>query len=260
MRPSQSIGIILIAAILWVAPDGASAGGGIGCCTIGSTCSDGVGSQACEMSGGAFVDGGTCSSTPNGVCEPPPTPTPEIACCERDGACSDNAIFMICELGGGTYVLGGTCITETGTCALPPTPTATPNTGCCQLDNSCADNAIFMTCELSQGDYFPGEVCDAETDNCMPAPTATPTATPTSTPLPNGSDCSTPAECASTFCVDGVCCETACDGTTDRCDISGSQGECTALNATPATSARALAVMAMLLCGIAALALRRVAR
>lgn len=36
-----------------------------------------------------------------------------------------------------------------------------------------------------------------------------------------GDPCSTPQSCASGFCVDGVCCDTACDGTCERCDPLG---------------------------------------
>lgn len=36
-----------------------------------------------------------------------------------------------------------------------------------------------------------------------------------------GDPCSTPESCASGFCVDGVCCETACDGVCERCDPLG---------------------------------------
>lgn len=36
-----------------------------------------------------------------------------------------------------------------------------------------------------------------------------------------GDPCSNPESCASGFCVDGVCCETACDGVCERCDPLG---------------------------------------
>ena len=36
-----------------------------------------------------------------------------------------------------------------------------------------------------------------------------------------GDPCSSPDTCASGFCVDGVCCETACDGVCERCDPLG---------------------------------------
>lgn len=41
----------------------------------------------------------------------------------------------------------------------------------------------------------------------------------------NGESCTTPSECASGFCVDAVCCASACDGMCERCDESG-DGTC----------------------------------
>jgi hypothetical protein len=47
---------------------------------------------------------------------------------------------------------------------------------------------------------------------------------------PIGAPCAAAAECGSGFCVDGVCCEGACDGTCMACAVAlgstGSDGEC----------------------------------
>lgn len=40
--------------------------------------------------------------------------------------------------------------------------------------------------------------------------------------------CSANSECASGFCVDGVCCENACDGQCSVCNAAGNAGYCTA--------------------------------
>ncbi|HVV53346.1 MAG TPA: hypothetical protein VHO06_27060 [Polyangia bacterium] len=62
-------------------------------------------------------------------------------------------------------------------------------------------------------------------------------------PLAEG--CAANSECASGFCVDGVCCNTACDGQCFNCNQTGTMGYCTAqtsgddLNAAiPCTSPR----------------------
>jgi hypothetical protein len=45
-----------------------------------------------------------------------------------------------------------------------------------------------------------------------------------------GGACATTADCgASTTCVDGVCCKTACAGSCQRCDAAGSVGTCTSV-------------------------------
>ena len=46
-----------------------------------------------------------------------------------------------------------------------------------------------------------------------------------------GIGCASGAECPSGFCVDGVCCGTACDGTCQACNVAGSQGTCTPIAA-----------------------------
>lgn len=39
--------------------------------------------------------------------------------------------------------------------------------------------------------------------------------------------------CATGFCVDGVCCDTACEGQCQACDVSGSEGTCAPATGTP---------------------------
>jgi hypothetical protein len=43
---------------------------------------------------------------------------------------------------------------------------------------------------------------------------------------PNGAACGAAGECESGFCVDGVCCATACNGKCDACNVAGSLGTC----------------------------------
>jgi hypothetical protein len=102
-----------------------------------------------------------------------------------------------------------------------------------------------------------------------PTPTSTPTATPTVTttasatatrtvPRDNGVPCTKPAECASGFCVDTVCCNRACNQPGEACDRSGAAGMCAQLTApVPAVSSRGLVLGASALLLVAALALRR---
>src|SRR4029077_3975226 len=43
----------------------------------------------------------------------------------------------------------------------------------------------------------------------------------------NGQGCVNDTGCLSGHCADGVCCDTSCDGgACDRCDLSGSLGQC----------------------------------
>ena len=69
-------------------------------------------------------------------------------------------------------------------------------------------------------------------------------------PLPNGSSCMTTTDCASTFCVDGVCCNSACAGPLDRCNLPDELGTCVSAAApAPAlTPWGLLAASVLLLC------------
>lgn len=51
--------------------------------------------------------------------------------------------------------------------------------------------------------------------------------------LANGATCGAAAECASNFCVDGVCCDVACDGQCEACDNAGSVGTCGGVDGAP---------------------------
>jgi len=53
-----------------------------------------------------------------------------------------------------------------------------------------------------------------------------------------GSACGGASECDSGFCADGVCCNRACTGSCEACDVAASPGTCTALaaNASPRAS------------------------
>jgi hypothetical protein len=42
----------------------------------------------------------------------------------------------------------------------------------------------------------------------------------------NGVACASPAECESTFCVDGVCCASACAGLCEACNLANKPGTC----------------------------------
>jgi hypothetical protein len=83
-------------------------------------------------------------------------------------------------------------------------------------------------------------------------PTGTATATATNTPLAeNGRPCTTPGQCQSMHCVDGVCCDTACTEADHICNLPGREGTCLAITAAPAP---ALSGMGTLL-GVAVLLL-----
>ncbi len=86
--------------------------------------------------------------------------------------------------------------------------------------------------------------------------TSTPTATATSTGVSNGGRCMSPSQCQSGNCVDEVCCDTACQGPLEQCNLPGQRGVCVSTAApAPTLSDRALILALVLLIGIGGLAI-----
>src|SRR5512147_2957463 len=86
--------------------------------------------------------------------------------------------------------------------------------------------------------------------------TATATVTATATPLPTGATCMTGSQCASGFCVDQVCCGTACDLPGQQCDAPQNPGTCTTTVApAPALSGTGLLLAALAMLAVGALTL-----
>ncbi|MFP6685764.1 MAG: hypothetical protein VB934_13675, partial [Polyangiaceae bacterium] len=108
----------------------------------------------------------------------------------------------------------------------------------CQQDEDCASRhcADGICCHESCGTC---EQCSKETGTCVSvrdAPDDSCTApyrcdAEGQCHLAEGKTCTDASECASGFCVDGVCCDAACDGSCDRCDKVA--GSCTPLNCHP---------------------------
>jgi hypothetical protein len=59
-----------------------------------------------------------------------------------------------------------------------------------------------------------------------PTPTATITPSPSPTPIPQGDPCTQDTDCATGYCVSGICCNTACPAP-GQCTLPGQVGTCT---------------------------------
>jgi hypothetical protein len=181
------------------------------CLGTGSPCNDGASctTDTCDELAASCMNTmlpGTC--TIGGTCVTAGTPNPTNACEVCDATVSATAWTPVptgtsCgtqRCSGGRFFPAGAC-SSTGICVVPsardcPTGmcTGTICEGAC-TDTSCAS----------------GEFCSPTTLMCAPLVVA-------------GGACSLGTNCVSGICTDNVCCESACDGTCERC---GSTGVCT---------------------------------
>lgn len=122
-------------------------------------------------------------------------PSVDTSC--RDASCTAGTATIAAHCTG-----GGFCGNE---------QTVTCKNGC--EGTICAGDA----CQLST-DCKSGERCLA--GMCVPQGN-------------NGDTCSTAGDCGSGFCVDGVCCDKACDGQCEACDNAGKAGTCSATMGAP---------------------------
>ncbi len=157
--------------------------------------------------------------------------------------------------------------TETPTETPTDTPTSTP-TSTHTLTQTPTDTAtVTATPTTTSTSTFTGTSTATATITVTPTTTATATVTPTSTPtgsptstpkLPDGSTCTDPDDCLSGNCVDDVCCDTACDGVMEQCNLVGQEGICAEVRTpAPAASRTGLLIALMVLAAVGGFAILR---
>lgn len=101
--------------------------------------------------------------------------------------------------------------------------------------------------ECTSGFCADGVCCDSACDGVCRACTAAkkgtgadgvcgdvpPELDPARCALFRGSPCKSDAQCGTGHCVDGVCCDSACDGQCEACDVDGSFGVCVPVSGAP---------------------------
>lgn len=197
-----------------------------GACTTAGSCAS-----------GNCVDGVCCNTACNGQCEAcnldghggtctPVTGVPRgarPACTGAGTACGgtcNGTLTTACTYPdattacreascmGGSATLAATC-DGMGTCPMPSTTPCAPF--------ACGTTACRTDC-TTMADCAAGNTCIAGV--CVGL-------------RPNGGMCTTATECQSGQCVDGVCCDTACDGQCQACDNAGSLGTCGPVTGAP---------------------------
>ncbi len=183
------------------------------------------------------MDGVCCNVACDGQCEACNLPAAPGVCLPVTGAPTGGR--LACETDGSPC--GGSCNGALRTaCAYPTNTTtcvsascsagvATVQTGCdaaghCPTPASqncgeyaCGEAACLGDCttddDCSAGNYCSAGICAPE--------------------HPAGGACSRDGECGTGNCVDGVCCDTGCDGQCEACNLAGSEGICSAVTGNP---------------------------
>jgi hypothetical protein len=175
------------------------------CCNV--ACQGGC--VSCTLSGRT----GTCWPVDTGV------PDPRAICkdqgapsCGTTGACDG---FGSCE----KYAAETECIAPTCTGIRRNTSGTCDGLGTCRPQGvqncspfRCVSGDCNKTC-LSDANCEPGHACVKGLCG----------------PKTNGQACSAGSECLSTFCVDGLCCDTVCTGGCRSCTLPSMPGKCTSI-------------------------------
>jgi hypothetical protein len=143
---------------------------------------------------------------PNDLCKEEAVDTcGQSGFCNGQGGCAKYAAGTVCKeaacQGTTSFVPASTCDGD-GTCIGGVAISCAPST--------CADNACRTVCTVA------GE--------CQSPATCT---NGSCGPRGPGQDCMSNSQCQSGFCVEGVCCNTACTGGCQTCALPNARGTCT---------------------------------
>ena len=196
---------------------GASCAGSNQCasahCTDGVCCDQACGGQcqACDVPGSV----GTCASVAGAPHGARPLCTTDGSACGGacDGTNGSACAYPISQCrapscSSGVATLASAC-DGAGRCPGAQTQGCSPYV--------CGASACLGGC-ASNSDCASGDWCSAGV--CVPL-------------VANGGSCGAAGQCASGNCVDGLCCNSACAGQCEACNVAGSAGTCTAVAGDP---------------------------
>jgi len=188
-----------------------------GHCVDGSCCDTACNGQcqACDVAGSI----GTCSTLASGA------PHGSRAACASDGSacggtCNGSSAVACAYPGVSTQCRAASCSngveTVAASCAGTGSCPALATQSCGTY--ACGAVACKTTC-AADGDCASGNYCDS--NHACVAKKA------------QASACGGDHECAAGPCVDGSCCDRACGGQCEACDVAGSVGTCSAMSGAP---------------------------
>jgi hypothetical protein len=167
--------------------------------------------QQCNLAGKL----GTCSPTPNGIEDPPTCMSDDLnpRACDGSGVCAAGKRTTGKPCTAGVQCTSGYCVD--GFCC---------NSSCANTCYTCGKAGSEGSCTvISVGaqDHSATAPCDGPMQYCSGSGTCSTNKKPNGGLCPNGA-----TDCGSGFCIDGVCCATACTGNCQSCAVPGSEGSC----------------------------------
>lgn len=162
---------------------------------------------ACPLD--VFQQSGTLCRAAPGTCDVPEYCTGGSTACPHDALKASGTLCSVGACSNGVQTLAAVCPGSYDGCPAAAVQDCGPY--------NCGNGACLTSCS-SSADCRNGAVC--ENSVCH-------------TKQPVGQPCTTDAMCAQGHCVDGFCCNQACQGQCEACDVDRHHGECVAVTGAP---------------------------
>ncbi len=167
---------------------------------------------------------GTCGMCNGDTASPTCVPVPEGE--DPLDACEFSDVET-CGTGGQCDGAGGCLLyDETASCGVSFCDGGALHSSLCDGEGTCEE--IVDSCEGYACQSADGCLTSCEGDgDCSEGFSCVGESCVIETPLGPGTACTSNSSCGTGYCVDGVCCDKACDGECQSCRLSGSEGVCT---------------------------------